>query len=165
MFYTGAGRRQHPREVVPRFGLRPTPPIATLFLAATLLLAGGCGGAVAPSPSASGAASVISSEFGRVWGRLPADFPLLAGGQPLKRLDVISSGAIWSALGVEEATSAAADELRRGGWEVAAPLPQGDAQRLGATRDGGACALTIVVEPFGARTSLVVYLGEGCPQP
>ncbi|MEY4389172.1 MAG: hypothetical protein RLZZ432_891, partial [Chloroflexota bacterium] len=30
---------------------------------------------------------------------------------------------------------------------------------------GGACVLTIVVEPFGARTSLVVYLGEGCPQP
>ena len=82
MFYTHKGRRRYPREVVPPFGLRPTPPIATLFLAATLLLAGGCGGAVAPSPSASGAASVISSEFGRVWGRLPADFPLLAGGSP-----------------------------------------------------------------------------------
>jgi hypothetical protein len=29
----------------------------------------------------------------------------------------------------------------------------------------GACVLTILVEPLGTRTSLVVYLGEGCPKP
>ena len=68
-------------------------------------------------------------------------------------------------MGVSEATAAAIDELRRGAWEVQEPTGTGSARRIDATRNQGACALTILVEPLGARTSLVVYLGEGCPKP
>jgi hypothetical protein len=164
MFYTHKGRRHYPREVVPPFGLRPTPLLTALFVLAGALA--GCGsGAASPSPSGSATAVVISTTYGRVWGSLPADFPLLADGQPLKRLDVIASGAIWSELSVSAAASAAADELRSLGWEVAAIVDAGDARRLDASREDGACTLTVISEPLGTRTSLVVYLGEGCPQP
>ena len=150
----------------PHLGPRPTPLvtllIATLSLAAC---AGGGGGDPSASPSTQ-PVGIVESPYGRVWLRLPTDFPLLADGQPLKRLDITdASGAIWSDLGVEAATRAAVDDLQRLGWEVAAPTRDGESQRVSATRDAGACPLTIVVAPFGARTSLVVYLGEGCPQP
>ena len=48
---------------------------------------------------------------------------------------------------------------------VQEPSGTGSARRIDATRNQGTCALTILVEPLGARTSLVVYLGEGCPAP
>ena len=154
--------------MLPHLGPRLTPsvrPAAGLLVALPLLVAGCLGTTEAtPTPSEVGAI-VISTEYGRVWGALPADFPLLANGHALERLDVPSSGAIWSEMGVSEATAAAIDELRRGAWEVQEPTGTGSARRIDATRNQGACALTILVEPLGARTSLVVYLGEGCPAP
>jgi hypothetical protein len=81
------------------------------------------------------------------------------------RLDVQASGAIWSQLGVSEATAAAIDELRRLAWDVQEPTGTATTRRIDATRNMGACVLTIQVEPLGTRTSLVVYLGEGCPKP
>ena len=138
------------------------------MLFAALLVAacsGGAGESSSPSSSTQ-QVGIVESPYGRVWLRLPADFPLLASGQPLQRLDITdASGAIWSDLSVDAATQSAVDGLQRLGWEVAAPTKDGEAQRISATRDAGACPLTIVVAPFGARTSLVVYLGEGCPQP
>jgi hypothetical protein len=68
-------------------------------------------------------------------------------------------------MGVSEATAAAIDELRRLAWDVQEPTGTATARRINATRDLGSCTLTIVVEPLGTRTSLVVYLGEGCPKP
>lgn len=117
-----------------------------------------------PSDGASPAA-VINSEYGRIWGRLPADFPLLAEGSAEIRLDVLASGAIFSRLSVESAVRSAVDELRRLAWEVAEPVKRGGRIEIGATRDNGACAVTVTVEPLGSRTSLVVYLNEGCPAP
>ena len=152
--------------VSPHLGPRPTP-LVTLLIATISLAAcaGGGGGDPSASPSTQ-PVGIVESPYGRVWLRLPTDFPLLADGQPLQRLDITdASGAIWSDLGVEAATRAAVDDLQRLGWEVAAPTRDGESQRVSATRDAGACPLTIVVAPFGARTSLVVYLGEGCPQP
>jgi hypothetical protein len=81
------------------------------------------------------------------------------------RLDVQASGAIWSQMGVGEATTAAVDELRRLAWDVKEPSGAATARRIDATRNQGACLLTVLVEPLGTRTSLVVYLGEGCPKP
>jgi hypothetical protein len=68
-------------------------------------------------------------------------------------------------MGVSEATAATVDELRRLAWDVQEPTGTAGARRINATRDLGSCVLTIVVEPLGTRTSLVVYLGEGCPKP
>ena len=140
-----------------------------MFALGVALLAAACsgGGGVDSSPSASTqTVGIVESPYGRVWLRLPADFPLLASGKLLQRLDVTdASGAIWSPLDVAVATQSAIDDLQRLGWKVAAPISDGESRRISATRDGGACPLTIVVAPFGARTSLVVYLGEGCPQP
>jgi len=161
-------RGQYPHEVLPHLGPRLTLPsvrISALMLTISLLVAG-CAGTSEASPTPSqGAAAVISTEYGRVWGVLPADFPLLASGHPLLRLDVQASGSIWSQLGVREATSASVDELRRLAWEVKEPTGTATSQRIDATRDQGACVLTILIEPLGTRTSLLVYLGEGCPKP
>lgn len=164
----GCKRGQYPHEVLPHLGPRPisSPQCrAALLVALPLLLAGCFGSSQATSTPSQAAATVISTEYGRVWGALPADFPLLAEGHTLVRLDVQSSGAIWSQMAVSAATSAAADELRRLAWNVAEPTGTASTQRIIATRDQGACVLTILVEPLGTRTSLVVYLGEGCPKP
>jgi hypothetical protein len=161
-------RGQYPHEVLPHLGPRLTPPLRrrTALLFALPLLLAGCFGTSEATPSPSqGAATVISTEYGRVWGALPADFPLLANGHALVRLDVQSSGALWSEMGVSEATTAAIDELRRLAWEVQDPTGTATARRINAKRDQGACLLTVLVEPLGTRTSLVVYLGEGCPKP
>jgi hypothetical protein len=161
-------RGQYPHEVLPHLGPRLTPPLprrAALLVALPLLL-GGCFDSTVATPTPSQVTTtVISTEYGRVWGALPADFPLLASGHSLVRLDLQASGAIWSQLGVVEATTAAIDELRRLAWDVQEPTGTATAQRIDATRDMGACTLTILVEPLGTRTSLVVYLGEGCPKP
>lgn len=161
-------RGQYPHEVLPHLGPRLTPPTRrhVALLAALPLLLAGCLGAeqATPTPSQS-ATTVISTEYGRVWGALPADFPLLASGHTLVRLDVQASGAIWSQLSVSEATAASVDELRRLAWSVLEPTGTATTRRIDATRDQGACLLTILVEPLGTRTSLVVYLGEGCPKP
>ncbi|MFZ9278293.1 MAG: hypothetical protein ACO25N_04515 [Candidatus Limnocylindrus sp.] len=154
--------------MLPHLGPRLTPPLrfsSALLVALPLFLAG-CFGSSTPTPTPSQTATtVISTEYGRVWGALPADFPLLASGHALVRLDVQSSGAIWSQMGVNEATAAAIDELRRLAWDVQEPTGTATARQIIATRNQGACTLTIVVEPLGTRTSLVVYLGEGCPKP
>ncbi len=160
------GRGHYPHKVLPHLGLRPTPPLLSL-LAASLLVLAGCGGGVA-SPTPSGSltpATVISSEYGRIWGRLPADVPLLAEGSAETRLDLLASGSIFSRMAVEEATRATVDELRRLAWEVAEPTSNGTRFKISATRDQGACVATMIVEPLGSRTSIVVYLGEGCPAP
>jgi prephenate dehydratase len=68
-------------------------------------------------------------------------------------------------MAVEEATRATVDELRRLAWEVAEPTSNGTRFMISATRDQGACVATMIVEPLGSRTSIVVYLGEGCPAP
>ena len=161
-------RGQYPHEVLPHLGPRLTPPpqhLVALLVALPLLLAGCFGSGSATPTTSQGTTTVISTEYGRVWGARPADFPLLASGHSLVRLDVQASGAIWSQLGVSEATAAAIDELRRLAWSVDEPTGTATARRINATRDLGACTLTIVVEPLGTRTSLVVYLGEGCPKP
>ena len=161
-----SGRGHYPHKVLPHLGLRPTPPLLSLLAASLLLLAACGGGAASPTPSGSLApATVISSEYGRIWGRLPVDFPLLAEGSAETRLDLLASGSIFSRMGVEEATRAAVDELRRLAWEVAEPAPKGTRFKISATRDQGACTATMIVEPLGSRTSIVVYLGEGCPAP
>ena len=161
-------RGQYPHEVLPHLGPRLTPPLqrrAALFVALPLLLAGCFGSSTATPTPSQVATTVISTEYGRVWGALPADFPLLASGHTLVRLDVQASGAIWSQLEVSEATAASVDELRRLAWDVQEPTGTATARRIDATRNMGACVLTILVEPLGTRTSLVVYLGEGCPKP
>ena len=133
-------RGQYPHEVLPHLGPRLTPPLrqsAALLVALPLLLAGCFGsGEATPTPS-QGATPVISTEYGRVWGALPADFPLLASGHTLVRLDVQASGAIWSQLGVSEATAAAIDELRRLAWDVQEPTGTATARRIDATRNMG----------------------------
>jgi len=160
------GRGHYPHKVLPHLGPRPTPPLLSL-LATSLIVLAGCGsGAASSAPSDSLApATVISSEYGRIWGRLPADFPLLAEGSAETRLDLLASGSIFSRMGVEEATRAAVDELRRLAWEVAEPTSNGTRFKIIATRDQSACTATMIVEPLGSRTSIVVYLGEGCPAP
>jgi len=160
------GRGHYPHKVLPHLGLRPTPFLLSL-LVATLMTVAACGGEPA-SPSPSGGvsqATVIGSEYGRIWGRLPTDFPLLAEGSAETRLDLLASGSIFSRMGVEEATRSAVDELRRLAWDVVDPTSNGTRFKISATRDEGKCTATIIVEPLGSRTSLVVYLGEGCPAP
>ena len=160
------GRGHYPHKVLPHLGLRPTPPLLSLFTAGLFVLAACGGGATGSTPSSSlPAVTVISSEYGRVWGRLPVDFPLLAEGSAETRLDLLASGSIFSRMSVEEATSAAVDELRRLAWEVADPTSNGTRYKIIASRDQGACTATMIVEPLGSRTSIVVYLGEGCPAP
>jgi len=152
--------------VLPHLGLRPTPPLLILLVVALMLGAACGGGAASPSASSGGSpATVISSDYGRIWGRLPADFPLLAEGSAETRLDLLASGSIFSRMGVEDATRSAVDELRRLAWDVVDPTSNGKRFKISASRDQGKCAATIIVEPLGSRTSLVVYLGEGCPAP
>ena len=73
---------------------------------------------------------MIGSAYGRVWGRLPLDFPLLAEGSAETRLDVLASGSIFSRMGVEAATRSAVDELRRLAWDVAEPEADGKAFKI-----------------------------------
>ncbi|MFZ9703193.1 MAG: hypothetical protein ACO3E3_02105 [Candidatus Limnocylindrus sp.] len=151
--------------MLPHLGLRPTPRLGLLALPLAVALAA-CGGEAVATPSdGASPTAVINSEYGRIWGRLPADFPLLAEGRAEIRLDVLASGAIFSRLSVESAVRSAVDELRRLAWEVAEPVKRGGRIEIGATRDNGACVVTVTVEPLGSRTSLVVYLNEGCPAP
>lgn len=161
----GPGRGHYPHKVLPHLGLRPTPALGTALIAATLLVAA-CGGETAATPtSAASPAAVINSEYGRIWGRLPADFPMLAEGSAEIRLDLLASGAIFSRMGVEEAVRSSVDELRRLAWKVAEPVKRDGRYEIRASRSEGACTLTVSVEPLGSRTSLVVYLSEGCPAP
>jgi hypothetical protein len=159
------GRGHYPHKVLPHLGLRPTPPrtLATLLL---LAVVAACGGdAVATPQESASPATVINSEYGRIWGRLPADFPLLAEGRAEVRLDLLASGAIFSRLSVDAAVRAAVDELRRLAWDVSEPVRRGGRVEISAARDQGACTLKVIVEALGSRTSLVVYLSEGCPAP
>lgn len=151
--------------MLPHLGLRPTPLL--IFFALPLLVAvAACGGDVEATPSANASpAAVINSEHGRIWGRLPADFPLLAEGSAEIRLDVLASGAIFSRQSVETAVRSSVDELRRLAWDVAEPVKRDGRFEINASRDDGACMVTVIVEPLGSRTSLVVYLSEGCPAP
>jgi len=125
---------------------------------------GGSEGEATPS-SATSPATVISSEYGRIWGRLPADFPLLPEGSAEIRLDVLASGAIFSRLSVDAAVRSSVDELRRLAWEVSEPVKRDGRIEINAARDEGACTVTVTAEALGSRTSLVVYLSEGCPAP
>jgi hypothetical protein len=159
------GRGHYPHKVLPHLGLRPTPPLSLLALPLLLAVAA-CGGDVAVTPSGNASpAAVINSEYGRIWGRLPADFPLLAEGSAEIRLDVLASGAIFSRQSVETAVRSSVDELRRLAWEVAEPVKRDGRVEINAARDDGACTVTVTVESLGSRTSLVVYLSEGCPAP
>ena len=161
----GVGRGHYPHKVLPHLGLRPTP-LRTLLVLPLLVGLVACGGeAVAPPSDNASPAAVINSEFGRIWGRLPADFPLLAEGSAEIRLDVLASGAIFSRQSVETAVRSSVDELRRLAWEVAEPVKRDGRIEINAARDDGACTVTVTVEPLGSRTSLVVYLSEGCPAP
>lgn len=152
--------------MLPHPGLRPTPSFLPLFCSLLVLVAacGGSEGEAKPSSVAS-PATVISSEYGRIWGRLPADFPLLAEGSAEIRLDVLASGAIFSRLSVDAAVRSTVDELRRLAWEVAEPVKRNSRFEINAARDDGSCTVTVIVEAFGSRTSLVVYLSESCPAP
>ncbi|MFM8689615.1 MAG: hypothetical protein ACKODF_00320 [Candidatus Limnocylindrus sp.] len=152
--------------MLPHLGLRPTPSFLALLCSLLVLVAacGGSEGEATPSSVAS-PATVISSEYGRIWGRLPADFPLLAEGSAEIRLDVLASGAIFSRLSVDAAVRSTVDELRRLAWEVAEPVKRNGRFEINAARDKGTCTVTVIVEALGSRTSLVVYLGESCPAP
>ena len=66
---------------------------------------------------------------------------------------------------VDAAVRSSVDELRRLAWEVAEPVKRDGRFEINAVRDEGACAVTVSVEALGSRTSLVVYLSEGCPAP
>jgi len=160
------GRGHYPHKVLPHLGLRPTPLLLTLLCSLLVFVAacGGSEGEATPSSAAS-PATVISSEYGRIWGRLPADFPLLAEGSAEIRLDVLASGAIFSRLSVDAAVRSSVDELRRLAWEVAEPVKRNGRVEISAARDEGACTVTVTAEALGSRTSLVVYLSEGCPAP
>ena len=161
-----SGRGHYPHKVLPHLGLRPTPLFVSRRVMSLLAVVACGGGMTSPSASPGGSqATVISSEYGRIWGRLPADFPLLAEGSAETRLDLLASGSIFSRLGVEVATRSAVDELRRLAWDVVDPVSGGRYFKISASRDQGRCTVTIIVEPLGSRTSLVVYLGEGCPAP
>ena len=152
--------------MLPHLGLRPTPlPLTLLGPLIAVLAACGGGEAEATPSSAASPATVISSEYGRVWGRLPAGFPLLAEGSAEIRLDVLASGAIFSRLSVDAAVRSSVDELRRLAWEVAEPVKRNGRIEINAARDEGACTVTVTAEALGSRTSLVVYLSEGCPAP
>ena len=160
------GRGHYPHKVLPHLGLRPTPPLLRLLVTCLFAVAACGGGSPTPSTTAElSPATVISSEYGRIWGRLPGDFPLLAEGSAETRLDLLASGSIFSRMGVEESARAAVEELQQLAWEVQEPTSNGTRYKIIAARDQGACTLTIIVEPLGSRTSLVVYLGEGCPAP
>lgn len=78
---------------------------------------------------------------------------------------MLASGAIFSRLSVDAAVRSTVDELRRLAWEVAEPVKRNGRFEINAARDKGACTLTVIVEALGSRTSLVVYLSEGCPAP
>ncbi len=159
------GRGHYPHKVLPHLGLRPTP-LLTLLALPLLVAVAACGGDVVATPSGGASpAAVINSDYGRIWGRLPADFPLLAEGSAEIRLDVLASGAIFSRQSVETAVRSTVDELRRLAWEVAEPVKRDGRIEINAARDEGACTVTVSVEALGSRTSLVVYLSEGCPAP
>jgi hypothetical protein len=48
---------------------------------------------------------------------------------------------------------------------VAEPVKRNGRFEISAARDEGACTVTVTAEALGSRTSLVVYLSEGCPAP
>jgi len=165
VFYLHVRRGHYPHKVLPHLGLRLTP-LRSLLTPVLLVALVACGGNAEPTPNSSvSPAALISSEYGRIWGRLPADFPLLAEGSAEIRLDVLASGAIFSRMSVDAAVRSSIDELRRLAWEVAEPVKRDGRIEISATRDEGACTVTVTAESLGSRTSLVVYLNEGCPAP
>lgn len=170
----------------------PLHPLAATTLAALAFVLGGCGQAtqtsrpsaeptsIAPSasvanagPSASDATSALlagqtDSDWGRIWDRLPAAFPIYPGAAPA---DEAQTGPVSAVLAVEgqDARTIAAwmqAELEHDGYRTEAfngPLEDGGFI-LDSVGEAG-CRIEVAVAPLGGLTLVTVLYGAACPSP
>lgn len=124
-----------------------------------------------PSPGASGSVLPVGqtdSDWGRIWDRLPAAFPVYPGAAPA---EAAQTGPVSALLAVpDQATRTVATwmqaELERLGYRTEAlngPLEDGGFV-LDSVGDAG-CRVEVAVAPLGNLTTLTVRYGAACPSP
>jgi len=152
-------------------------------LAAVLIVAGGCGATVTPSPATPPAPSLAATppsggptknpvpppsqtdtEWGRIWDALPASFPVPAGAQPTQTGDGPASAILDVPGDPAEMMTALQAALELAGFRtesLSGPLEDGGLI-LEASAEG-ACRVQARVVPLGGTTILTVLYGAACP--
>jgi hypothetical protein len=178
--------------------IRPTPirrpAIGAALLVATVLALGACNATTnAPSPNGSApppstasllpaggpnaspgatgsalAAGQTDSDWGRIWDRLPAAFPMYPGAAPAEAAQTGPVSAVLAVPGQEVRTIATWMQaaLERDGYRTEAlngPLEDGSFV-LDSVGDAG-CRVEVAVAPLGDLTMLTARYGAGCPSP
>ena len=160
------------------------------LLAATALLAscvGAASPATAPAAPSSGAdasipartpvattpgpdaATVVTVAWGRIWDRVPSNFPLPSDAKPAQPADPVegpSSDAFVTGLSVDEAVQRLQAALTAAGWSIEGTTSGEDGSRdISVVGAGPGCRSLVVVRPLGSAHFVTVYYGAGCPRP
>ncbi len=122
--------------------------------------------AATPAP---GAAAVVTVAWGRIWDRVPAEFPLPSDAEPAQPADPVegpSSGAFTTSLGVADAATGIETALKAAGWSLEATAPGEDGSRdISAVGASPNCRSRVTVRALGSMHFVTVYYGAGCPRP
>lgn len=119
-------------------------------------------------PSGSALAGQTDSDWGRIWDRLPAAFPVYPGAAPADEAQTGPVSAIFAVEGHDAQTIAAwmQAELEPDGFRTESlngPLEDGSFV-LESVGEAG-CQVEVAIAPLGALTTLTVRYGAACPSP
>ena len=159
-----------------------------LVLVAVALVSAACGStaasnpassAVQPAPSTAGnsaappaesgaaAAGQTDTEWGRIWDKLPGNFPGIPGAHPSEEA---ATGPASATLVLEGnvarlVATALVDLLAKNGFPTAGlgtPLEDGS-YTLHATGSAPGCKVQATVKPMGGETFVTILYGAACP--
>jgi len=125
-------------------------------------------GSPSASPSGSALAGQTDSDWGRIWDRLSAAFPIYPGAAPADEAQTDPVSATLAVEGQHARTIAAwmQAELEHDGYRTESlngPLEDGSFV-LDSVGDAS-CRVEVAVAPLGGLTTLTVRYGAACPNP
>jgi len=156
-------------SVVPSTAASVAPPVATATPATS---PSGAAPASAPAsapgsggPSASGAPSTSSSDWGEFWDALPPGFPLYPGARPTVTGGDPASAILDIPADPPTASTWYQNALRAAGFSIEGangPREDGSYEVL-ATVGAGDCRTEVTLAPLGTTTTATIYLAAACP--
>jgi hypothetical protein len=128
----------------------------------------GTSGASSETSASTLAAGQTDSDWGRIWDRLPATFPVYPGAAPAEEAQTGPVSAIFAIENGDAQTIATwmRAELERAAFRTEAlngPLEDGSFV-LDSAGDTG-CRVEVAAAPLGDLTTLAVRYGAACPSP
>jgi hypothetical protein len=119
-------------------------------------------------PSGSALAGQTDSDWGRIWDRLPAAFPIYPGAAPADEAQTGPVSAIFAVEGQDAQAIAAwiQAEVEHDGYRTESlngPLEDGSFV-LESVGEAG-CRVEVAVAPLGGLTTMTVRYGAACPSP